>query len=140
MTIPLRRLKSFGTGPQIFKKFYSSNIESCITDWYGNCSASDSKVLQRVECMAQCIAGAKLPAIQDLYTRRCQKMALKIAKDSSLANHRLFSLLQHGCKGFRLPPLTNSSSRKDRRTNAQGGMCPYSLIRIMNKTINDNVK
>jgi hypothetical protein len=60
--------------PQILKKFYSCTIESiltgCITSWYSNCSASDCKVLQRVVCTAQYITGAKLPDIQDLYTRR----------------------------------------------------------------------
>ncbi|KAK6299018.1 hypothetical protein J4Q44_G00305280 [Coregonus suidteri] len=59
---------------KILKKFYSCTIESiltgCITAWYGNCSASDRKALQRVVRMAQDITGAKLPAIQDLYTRR----------------------------------------------------------------------
>ena len=49
---PLRRLKRFGIGPQILKRSYSCIIESiltgCITAWYGNCSASDPKVLQRV--------------------------------------------------------------------------------------------
>ena len=49
---PVRRLKRFGIGPQILKKFYSCTIESiltvCITAWYGNCSASDCKALQRV--------------------------------------------------------------------------------------------
>jgi gmma-aminobutyric acid receptor subunit gamma len=59
-------------GPQILKKFYSCTIESiltsCITAWYGNCSASDRKALQRVVRMAQYITVAKLPAIQDLYT------------------------------------------------------------------------
>jgi hypothetical protein len=39
---------------------------------------------------------AKLPAIQDLYTGRCQRKALKIVKDSSHPSHRLFSLLPHG--------------------------------------------
>jgi hypothetical protein len=72
---PLRRLKRFGMGPQILKKFYSCTIESiltgCITNWNGNCLASDHKALQRVVRMAQYITGAKLPAIQDLYTRRC---------------------------------------------------------------------
>ena len=71
---PLRRLKRFGKGPQILKRFYSCTIESilmdCITAWYGNCSASDRKALQRVGRMAQYITGAKLPAILDLYTRR----------------------------------------------------------------------
>uniref|UniRef100_A0A4W5LD23 Reverse transcriptase domain-containing protein n=1 Tax=Hucho hucho TaxID=62062 RepID=A0A4W5LD23_9TELE len=93
----LRRLKRFGMGPEILKRFYSCNIESiltgCITAWYGNCAASDRKALQRVVRTAQYITGAKLPAIQDLYTRRCQRKALKIVKDPS---HRLFSLLPHG--------------------------------------------
>ena len=47
---PLRRLKGFGMGPQILRKFYSCTIESiltgCITAWYGNCSASDRKALE----------------------------------------------------------------------------------------------
>ena len=96
----LRRLKRFGMGPQILKKFYSCTIESiltgCITAWYGNCSASDSKALQIVVRTAQNITGAKLPAIQELYTRRCQRKALKIVKDSGHPSHRLFSLLLHG--------------------------------------------
>ena len=68
---PLRKLKIFGMGPEILKRFYSCDIESitgCITARYGNCSASDSKALQRVVRTAQYITGAKLPAIQELYT------------------------------------------------------------------------
>ena len=44
---PLRRLKRYGMGPQILKRFYSCSIEStgCITAWYGNCAASDRKAL-----------------------------------------------------------------------------------------------
>ena len=85
--------------PQILKRFYSCTIESIltgsITAWYGNCSASDRKALQRVVRTAQYITGAKLPANQDLYPR--QKKALKkIVKDSSHSSHRLFSLLPHG--------------------------------------------
>ena len=97
---PHRRLKRFGMGPQIPKKFYSCTIESiltrCITAWYGNCSASDRKGLQRVVCMAQYITGTKLPASQDLYNRRCQRKAHKIVRDSSHPSHRQFSLLPHG--------------------------------------------
>ena len=80
--------------PQILKRFYSCTIDSmtgCITAWYGNCSASDHKALQRVMPMAQYITGAKLPAIQDLYTRCCQKKALKMVNDSSHPGHGLFS-------------------------------------------------
>jgi hypothetical protein len=81
-------------GPQNLKKFYSYTIEStgCISVWYGNCSASNRKTLQRVVCTAQYITGAKLPAIQDLYTR--QRKALRIVKDFS--HPRLFSRLPHG--------------------------------------------
>jgi gmma-aminobutyric acid receptor subunit gamma len=70
--------------PQILKRFYSCTIESiltgCITAWYGNCSASERKPLQRVVHTVQYITRAKLPAIQDLYTRRCQRKALKIVR------------------------------------------------------------
>ena len=112
---PLMKLKSFGMGPEILKRFYSCNIESiltgCVTAWYGNCSAFNHKVLQRVVRTAQYITGAKVPAIQDLYTRRCQRKAPKIVKDSShpsffslfFSSHpscRLFSLLPH-CKLYR---------------------------------------
>ena len=93
----LKRLKRFGMGPQILKRFYSCTIESiltgCITAWYGNCSASDRKELQRVVRMAQYITGARLPAIQDLYIMRCQRKALKIVRDSRHPSHRLFSVL-----------------------------------------------
>ena len=57
-------------------------------DWLHHC-----KALQRVVRTSQYITGAKLPAIRDLYTRRCQRKALKIAKDPSHSSHRLFSLL-----------------------------------------------
>jgi hypothetical protein len=97
---PLRRLKRFGMVPQILKRFYRCIIESIltgsITAWYGNCSASVRKALQRVVRTAQYITGAKLPAIQDLYIRRCQRKALKIVKYSGHHSYRLFSLLPHG--------------------------------------------
>jgi gmma-aminobutyric acid receptor subunit gamma len=97
---PLRRLKRFGMCPQILKRFYSFIIESiltgCITAWYGNYSVSDRKALQRVVQTTQYITGAKLPAIQDLYNRRCQKKAHKIVRDSCHPSYRLFSLLPQG--------------------------------------------
>ena len=86
--------------PQILKKLYSCTIESiltgCITAWYGNYSAFDCKALQRVVRTAQYITVAKLPAIQDLYNRRCQRKAHKNDRDSCHPSYRLFSLLPHG--------------------------------------------
>lgn len=117
----------FDMGPQILKRFYSCNLESilmgCITAWYGNCSASDRKALQRVVLMAQYITGAKLPAIQDLYTRRCQRKALIIVKDSSHPSHRLFSPLPHG-KRYR-----SAKSRSKRLLNS---FYPQ-VIRLLNR-------
>ena len=86
-----------GMGPQIFRKFYICTIESigCIIAWYGNCSAFDRMALQRVGRTAQYITGAELTAIQDLYTRRCQRKALKNLKNSSQPSYRLLSLLLH---------------------------------------------
>jgi hypothetical protein len=82
-TVVKRILKRFGMSPQILKRFYRCTIESiltgCISTWYGNCSASDCKALQRVVRTAQDFTGAKLPDIQDLYTR--QRKAPK--KDST---------------------------------------------------------
>ena len=71
-------------GPQILKRFYSCTIES-ITAWYVNYSASDRKRHY-----------TKLPAIQDLYSRRCQRKALKVVKDSSHPSNRMCSLSPHG--------------------------------------------
>jgi hypothetical protein len=122
-------LRRFGMGPQIAKIFYSCTIESilagCITAWYCNYSASDRKTLQRVVRTAQCITGVKLSAIQDLYTRRCQRKALKIIKDSSHPSHRLFSLLPHG-KWYRSAKSRSKRLLKSHYTAAT--LCYYLCI------------
>ena len=68
---PLRRLKKFVMGPQIIKKLYSCTTESiltgCITAWYGYSTAFDLMALQKVVRTFQCISGAELPAIHDIY-------------------------------------------------------------------------
>ena len=92
---PLRRLKKFGMGPQILERFHSCTIESistgCITAWYGNSTALDHMVLQSVVQTTQYIAGAELPAIQDLYISGVKRRPGKLAKTPSLS----FSLLSH---------------------------------------------
>ena len=69
---------------------------------YGNCSAADHKALQRVVHTAQYITEAKLPAIQDLYTRWCQRKALKIAKANLVID---CSLCYRTTSGTRVPSL-----------------------------------
>ena len=127
---PLRKRKIFGIGPKILKRFYSCTIESIltggITTWYCNCLASDRKALQRVVRTAQDITGAKLPAFQDLYNRRCQKKAHKIVRDASHPSYRLFSLLPHG-KRFR--------SAKSRTKRLLNSFYPQD-IRLLNNSYN----
>ena len=81
---PPQETVRLGMGSQILKKFYSCTIESiltgCIITWYGNCSASERKALQRVVRMDQYITVAKLPAIQDLYNRQYQRKAHKLSE------------------------------------------------------------
>lgn len=96
----LRRLKKVHLSPQILVNFYRCTIESiltnCITVWYGNCSVSDRKALQRVVKIAQRITGSTLPSIESVQSKRCLRRALSIAKDCSHPNHGLFTLLPSG--------------------------------------------
>ncbi|KAM9403272.1 optineurin-like isoform 2-T2 [Salvelinus alpinus] len=93
----LRRLKKFGLSPKALTNFYRCTIESilsgCITAWYGNCSAHNRKALQRVVRSAERITGGKLPALQDTYTTRCHRKAIKIIKDNNHPSHCLFTPL-----------------------------------------------
>jgi hypothetical protein len=87
----LRRLKKFDLSPKALTNFYRCTIENilsgCITAWYGNCSAHNHKALQTVVRSAQRIIGGKLPALQDTYTTRCHRMAIKIIKDNNHPSH-----------------------------------------------------
>jgi hypothetical protein len=60
-----RRLKKFGLTPRTLTNFFrctiGSFLSSCITAWYGNCSAHNHKALQGVVRSAQRITGGKLP-------------------------------------------------------------------------------
>uniref|UniRef100_A0AAZ3NTU4 Alkylated DNA repair protein AlkB homologue 8 N-terminal domain-containing protein n=1 Tax=Oncorhynchus tshawytscha TaxID=74940 RepID=A0AAZ3NTU4_ONCTS len=99
----LRRLKKFGLSPKALTNFYRCTIESilsgCITAWYGNCSAQNRKALQRVVRSAQHITGGKLPALQDTYTTRCHRKAIKIIKDNNHPSHCLFTPLSSRRRG-----------------------------------------
>uniref|UniRef100_A0A8L0DMU0 Reverse transcriptase domain-containing protein n=1 Tax=Oncorhynchus mykiss TaxID=8022 RepID=A0A8L0DMU0_ONCMY len=99
----LRRLKKFGLSPKALTNFYRCTIESilsgCITAWYGNCSAHNRKALQRVVRSAQRITGGKLPALQDTYTTRCHRKAIKIIKDNNHPSHCLFTPLSSRRRG-----------------------------------------
>ena len=89
----LGRLKKFGLSPKTLTNFYRCTIESilsgCITARYSNCTAHNHRALQRVVRFAHRITGGKIPALQDPYTTRCHRKAIKIIKDNNHPRHCL---------------------------------------------------
>ncbi|KAK3533494.1 hypothetical protein QTP70_023360, partial [Hemibagrus guttatus] len=89
----LWRLRKAHLPPPILTMFYRGTIESilssCITAWFGNCTVSDRKTLQR-------IIGLSLPSITDMYTTRCIRKANSIVDDPTHPSHTLFTLMPSG--------------------------------------------
>ena len=96
----LRRLRRARAPVPIMRTFYRGTTESiltsCITVWYGSCTASCKKTLQRIVRAAERIIGTPLPSLQDIYKTRLARKALSIAGDPTHPNHHLFSLLPSG--------------------------------------------
>ncbi len=93
-------LKRASLPPPILTTFYRGTIESvltsCITVWYGNCSAADRETLQRTVNTAAKIISAPLPSILDIFITRCSSKANSIVKDPTHPSHSLFHLLPSG--------------------------------------------
>ncbi len=96
----LRWLKRTSLPPPILTNFYRGTIESvltsCISVWYGNCSAADHKTLQQTVNTAAKIIGAPLPSILDIFLTRCSSKRNSIVKDPTHPSHSLFQLLPSG--------------------------------------------
>ena len=96
----LRRLRKAHLPSPILTTFYRGTIESilssCITVWFGNCTVSDRKTLQRIVRTAEKIIGVSLPSITDIYTSRCIRKATSIVADPTHSSHTLFTLLPSG--------------------------------------------
>ncbi|KAF7652238.1 hypothetical protein LDENG_00099570 [Lucifuga dentata] len=73
-----------------------SILTGSITAWYGNWTGQDRKALQRVMHSAKHTIGSSLPALRNIYSRRCMTRALSIKKDSARPGHKLFRLLKSG--------------------------------------------
>ncbi|KAK3557133.1 hypothetical protein QTP70_024738, partial [Hemibagrus guttatus] len=91
----LRRLRKAHLPPPILTIFYIGTIESilssCITAWFGNCTVSDRKTLQRIVRTAEKIIGVSLPSITEMYTK-----ANSIVDDPTHPSHTLFIFLPSG--------------------------------------------
>ncbi|KAI5630226.1 gastrula zinc finger protein XlCGF28.1-like [Silurus asotus] len=84
-----------------------SILSSCITAWFGNCTVSDRKTLQRIVRTAEKIIGVFLHSIMDFYTTRCIRKANSIVDDQTHPSHTHFTLLPSG-KWFRSIRATTS--------------------------------
>ncbi|KAI5611468.1 gastrula zinc finger protein XlCGF28.1-like [Silurus asotus] len=99
----LRRLRKAHLPPPILSMFYRGTIESILsslTAWFGNCTVSYRKTLQRIVRTAEKIIGVSLPSIMDIYTTRCIRKAHSIVDDRTHPSHTYFTLLPSG-KRFR---------------------------------------
>ncbi|KAK3556498.1 hypothetical protein QTP70_008313 [Hemibagrus guttatus] len=96
----LRRLRKAHLPTLILTTFYRGTIESilssCITAWFGNCTVSDRKTLQRIVRTAEKIIGGSLPPITDIYSTRCIRKANSIVNNPTHPSHTLFTLLPSG--------------------------------------------
>ncbi|KAK3523637.1 hypothetical protein QTP70_005839 [Hemibagrus guttatus] len=89
----MRRLRKAYLPPLILTTFYRGTIESilssCITAWFGNCTVSDCKTLQRIVRTAEKIIGVSLPSIMEIYSTRCIQSNGECGKESrQLSGHK----------------------------------------------------
>ncbi|KAK3554336.1 hypothetical protein QTP70_020800 [Hemibagrus guttatus] len=62
-------------------------LSSCITAWFGNCTVSDRKTLQRIVRTAEKIIGVSLPSITDIYSTLCNHKANSIVDNPTHPSH-----------------------------------------------------
>ncbi|XP_058032302.1 complement factor H-like isoform X4 [Ahaetulla prasina] len=93
----LRQLSKLKLPKELLIQFYRGIIESVIctsiTVWFGSATQQEKHRLQRIIRTAEKIIATNLPSIEDLYTARIKKRAVKIFADSSHPGHKLFQLL-----------------------------------------------
>ncbi|KAK3547940.1 hypothetical protein QTP70_001327 [Hemibagrus guttatus] len=93
----LRRLRKAHLPPTILTVLYRGTIKSILsswfTAWFGNCTVSDCKTLQRIMRTTEKITGVSLPSMTDMYTTCCIHKANSIVDDPTHPSHTFFTLL-----------------------------------------------
>ncbi len=147
-------LKRASLPPPILTTFYRGTIESvlisCITVWYGNCSAADCKTLQRTVNTAAKITSAPFPSILDFYLTWCSCKCYRegphpsfpqslpsptirktVPEHQSPLRHTAPQLFPPGCKS---PELKSPSPSLKPHTNPQTWTTP-KLTTSQEKTV-----
>ncbi len=92
-----RRLKRASLPTPILTTFYRETIESvltsCITIWYGNCSAARPSTDSEHSCKNH---WCRSPLHRGYFLTRCSSKANSIVKDLTHPSHSLFQLLPSG--------------------------------------------
>jgi len=85
---------------KILVQFYRAVIESVltfsVTVWYGGATAEDRGRLDAVVKTASRVIGCELPSMEEIYSKRLQRRATNIMKDSAHPAQPLFSRLPSG--------------------------------------------
>ncbi|KAK3545968.1 hypothetical protein QTP70_017439 [Hemibagrus guttatus] len=96
--------------------FYRGTMESilssCITAWFGNCTALDNKTLQQIVRTAEKMNRDSVPSIMDIYTTCCIHKANSIMDNPTHPSHTLFSLLPFGKRSASTARLVPPSLRE----------------------------
>ncbi|GAA6101478.1 uncharacterized protein LOC117538897, partial [Tachysurus ichikawai] len=96
----LRQLKKFNLPNAMIVHFYTSIVESILTSsitiWYSTATGKDKSKIQSVIRSAVNVSGCNLPPLQDLYTSRTLKRAVKIISDPSHPGHNLIEAVPSG--------------------------------------------
>lgn len=97
--------------PLILTTFHRVTIEnaltSCLTVWYGNCTASDHKTLQLIVSTAEKKVEVFLTTIDTSYNNCCICKASSIVDNPSNDSHGLFTFLPCGRRCRNIPTTTN---------------------------------
>ncbi|KAK3529355.1 hypothetical protein QTP70_029327 [Hemibagrus guttatus] len=75
--------------PQRTRGTIESILSSCTTAWFGNCTVSDRKTLQRIVRSAEKVIGVSLPFIMDIYSTRCIRKANSIVDNPTPLKYTL---------------------------------------------------
>ena len=111
----LRKLKSFGVSEKTLETVYKSIIRSVlsfnISVWFGNLSAKNKNMLNRVIKNAGKIIGSQQIGLEDMYISAVRRKAVLIISDSSHPLHKSFETLPSG-RRYRVPRCNRNLYKK----------------------------
>jgi hypothetical protein len=98
----LRKLKNVHIDPTILTMFYKSIIQSvltfCISSWYGHCTTTHKKQLEKIVKSAKRVGCININDLDDLYEQAIQAKSLKIMSNMHHPLYKYFTKLPSGIR------------------------------------------